>query len=86
MIKLKILLQETKDIKWILGYVDGYGKIHYKVVKKNDTIDSHNQIWPGPKHGKWRWIASDPKHLNTYGEDLNDDVEDKIWRIIDKHK
>lgn len=81
------ILKETRlDIKWIVGYVDSYGKIHYKVIYKNDVLDSHNQIWPGPKHGKWRWMPSNPNHINTYGEEIDFDVEDKIWSIIDNYK
>lgn len=86
MIKLKSLLPESVDIKWIVGYVDACGKVHYKVVRRNDSIDSHNTIWPGPKHGKWRWIPSDPNHLNTYSEELDGDAEDTIWRIIDRFR
>jgi hypothetical protein len=86
MIKLKDLLVEGSNLKWILGYVDSYGKVHYKVVGKDDSIDSHNQIWPGPKHGKWRWMPGNPSHLNTYGEELSFEDEDRIWKIIDKYK
>ena len=82
----KSLLPESVDIKWIVGYVDAYGKVHYKVVRRNDSIDSHNAIWPGPKHGKWRWVPSDPNHLNTYSEELDGDDEDAIWRIIDRFR
>ena len=71
-------------IKWIVGYVDGYGAIHYKVVKIGDSIDSHNQIWPGPKHSKWRWMPDKPNHLNTYSEELCPDDEDRVWDLITK--
>lgn len=73
-------------IKWIVGYIDGYGKVHYKVVKSNDPIDSHNLIWPGPKHSKWRWVPSQPNYINKYGEELNPEYEDVIWNVIDKFK
>lgn len=86
MIKLKHLFFEGINLKWILGYVDSYGKVHYKVVGKDDSIDSHNQIWPGPKHGKWRWMPGNKSHLNTYGEELSFEDEDRIWKIIDKYK
>ena len=71
-------------IKWIVGYVDSHGAVHYKKVNVGDLIDSHNQIWPGPKQTKWRWIPSFPKHLNTYGNKLDIEDEDRIWKIIDK--
>ena len=72
------------NIKWIVGYVDEYGKINFKVVKMNDKIDNHNQIWPGPKHGKWRWDPTNSNHLNSYGEPLDFDDEERIWKIIDE--
>ena len=87
MIKLKQLLNETdSNIKWIIGYVDTYGKVHYKVIKINDDLDSHNHFWPTIHHNKWRWKPSSPTHLNTYLEKLDDDSIDRIWQIIDKYK
>jgi hypothetical protein len=72
-------------IKWIVGYIDGYDAIHYKVVKIGDTVDSHNQIWPGrTKQTKWRWMPDKPYHLNTYGIDLCPEDEDKVWNLITK--
>lgn len=73
-----------KIIKWIVGYVDSYGAIHHKVVYVNDTMDSHNQIWTGPKHTKWRWMPNKPYHLNTYGEELCPEDEDAVWNLIEK--
>ena len=70
-------------IKWIVGYVDSYGAIHHATVNFEDSIDSHNQIWPGPKQRKWRWIPETPNHLNTYGEELDPEEEDKVWQLID---
>jgi hypothetical protein len=75
---------DKNKIKWILGYVDNYGCIHFKVVKHNDRLDSHNAIWPGPRQNKWRWVPEKSKHLNTYSEPLDFEAEDKIWEIIDK--
>lgn len=73
------------SIKWIVGYIDGYDAIHYKVVKIGDTVDSHNQIWPGQtKQTKWRWMPDKPYHLNTYGIDLCPEDEDKVWNLISK--
>lgn len=65
-------------IKWIVGYIDNYGAIHHKVVKIGDSVDSHNQIWPGPKQVKWRWMPDKPHHLNTYGNDLCFEDEDMV--------
>ena len=75
---------KKSDIKWIIGYVDNYGAVHSKVVSKSDPIDSHNSVWPGPKQRKWRWIPTDPKSLNTYGDEFDFEVEDKIWELIKK--
>ena len=87
MIKLKDLISENiLDLKWIVGYVDYTGKVHFKVVKKNDPMDTHNLIWPGPKHGKWRWEPNRPKHINTYNEPLNIEDEYNIWKVIDNYK
>jgi hypothetical protein len=88
MIKLKSLLmtENLVDIKWIVGYVDNYGHVHYKVVYRNDPKDSHELLWNSPKIGKWRWLPSDPNHLNTYGNDLDFETEDSIWRIVDKYR
>ena len=71
-------------IKWIIGYIDAYGAIHYRVVKHGDSLHSHSQIWPGPKHNKWRWLPTEPRHLNTYNEDLPSDGEDAVWALITK--
>jgi hypothetical protein len=76
--------QDNKQIKWILGYVDGYGAIHHKVIYIGDTVDSHFQIWPAAKHSKWRWMPNKPHHINVYGEELYPEDEDKIWNLIDK--
>ena len=74
------------NIKWILGYIDSCGAIHHKMVKIGDTVDSHNQIWVGLKHSKWRWMPDKPYHLNTYGIDLEPDDEDRVWNLITKLK
>ena len=87
MISLKKLLAEsTNDLKWIIGYVDGYDKVHYKVVKSSDPIDSHNSVWPGPRALKWRWVPTEPNKINTYGVDFDFEAQDRIWLIIDKFK
>lgn len=78
-----VKLSEIIGIKWIVGYVDSYGKVHHKVVKFGDPMDSHNKLWPSIHHNKWRWVPTNPNHLNTYGETLDDDSIDKIWQIID---
>ena len=85
MIKFRQII-ESLDLKWIVGYIDNYGAVHHKAVKIGDSVDSHNQIWPGPRQQKWRWVPSDPHHINTYGNDLDVDDEDKIWRIIDRYR
>ena len=87
MIKLKNLLKEiNSNIKWIIGYIDGYGAVHHKVVKVGDPIDNHNIVWNGVRHNKWRWLPSEPNKINTYGEDLGFESEDKVWQIIDRYK
>lgn len=86
MIKLRNILIESLNIKWILGYIDSYDKVHFKVVLSGDPVNSHNQIWPGPKQRKWRWIPTAAWDLNTYGDELDPEAEDRIWRIIDKYK
>ena len=80
------IAQSLVDIKWILGYIDNYGKVHYKVVKKQDTVDNHNGLWPGPKQRKWRWLPEKPNHINAYGDELDVEAQDVIWRIIDRYK
>jgi hypothetical protein len=72
-------------IKWIVGYIDCYDYVHYQVVKETDKLQTHNQIWPGPKHKKWRWLPEYPKSLNCYGEFLDEEDRYKIWQIIDKN-
>lgn len=72
-------------MKWIVGYVDAYGCVHARVIGWDESIDSHRQIWPTVHHNKWRWIPDNPTHLNTYGEDLDEDAIDRIWRIIDTY-
>lgn len=64
-----------KSIKWIIGYVDSHGAVHYHIVHHGDTIDSHVQVWPSKvsAHGKWRWDPKYPGKINTYGEDISDD-------------
>lgn len=62
---------KVNRIKWILGYVDGYGKIHHKAVLFSDPIDNHTTLWGAPLHSKWRWMSSKPSEINTYGEDLD---------------
>jgi hypothetical protein len=87
MIKLKDILGGNVDsIKWIVGIVDNYGKIHHKVVQLNDPIDSHNQIWPLAHHGKWRWMPSKPTQINTYNEQVDEDAIDAIWQLIDRYR
>ena len=85
---LKTILeqQNVNDIKWILGYVDNYGKVHYKVVYNGDNVDTHNQLWPLIHHNKWRWMPEKPKHINTYNEPIDDESLYKIWDIIDVYK
>lgn len=89
MIKLKKLIFEMdilSSIKWIIGYIDAYGKLHHRVIRNDDLIDSHNKIWPMVHHNKWRWTPSNSDHINTYGETLDDDSICRIWTIIDKYK
>jgi len=85
MINLKELLKYSPAIKWIVGYVDSYGSVFYKVIYNGDKLDSHNQLWANAHHGKWRWVPSSPKHLNTYNETIDDDSLDRIWNIINKY-
>lgn len=74
-------------IKWIIGYIDSYGAIHYNVIRKNDFVDTHEKMWSGAaKMNKWRWQPSDPNHINTYGQSLDVDDADKIWNIVDKYR
>lgn len=87
MIKLKdILFESISPIKWIVGIVDNYGRVHHKVVKQDDPLDSHFHLWPTVHHGKWRWMPSRPNALNTYGEPIDDDAVDSIWQIIDQYR
>lgn len=71
------------EIRWVIGYIDYHGSVHHHVVYHGDAQDSHNHIWASAQHGKWRWIPEDPRHINSYGEILGPEDEDKIWRIID---
>lgn len=75
-------------IKYIIGYIDSYGKINHKVVLQGDPIDSHMMVWPGKvaAHGKFRWSPDKPEHLNLYNEPIDDEDEWKIWDLIDKYK
>lgn len=72
------------NIKWIVGYVDSYGKIHHTVVHRGDNVDSHRQLYPSIHHNKWRWVPEFPKHLNTYNHELDEEVIYNIWNIIEK--
>jgi hypothetical protein len=85
MILLKDILTENSQIKWIIGYIDGYDKVHYKVIKHGDKVDNHNMIWNGPRMKKWRWQSDEPLILNTYGNNFDDDDSDKVWTIIDRY-
>jgi hypothetical protein len=80
---MKSKKQKPTNIKWIVGYIDSYGAIHYKVVKHGDTLDTHLGIW-GVRQRKWRWMPDSPNHINTYGDELELDLEDSIWDIIIK--
>lgn len=79
-------LKNTPTVKWIVGYVDGYGCVHHKIVLEGDLVDSHNKIWPFVSCGKWRWMPSRPKELNTYGIDLEYEDCYRIWQVIDTYK
>lgn len=74
-------------IKYIIGYIDSYGKIHHHIVKQWDRLDSHNLIWPSKvaAHGKFRWDPKNPNKLNTYNEELIFEEEEKIWEIVDRY-
>jgi len=76
-----------RRIKYIIGYVDSYDHITYKIVYNGDVMDSHNQIWPNKvaAHGKFRWTPELPNALNTYNEGISDDLCFKIWDVIDKN-
>lgn len=75
-----------KDVKWIVGYVDGYGKVHHKIVNQGDERDTHTQIWGYvARQHKWRWQPEKPLHINTYGEDMDDEYIFKIYDIIYKY-
>ena len=73
------------SIKWIVGYIDSRGAIHHTAVKMNDSVDSHRKLWPTIHHGKWRWLPTCPRDINSYGETLDDESLDRIWEIINKY-
>lgn len=77
-------LSEMVGIRWIVGYVDSYGKVYHKVVKFGDSMDTHEKMWPTIHYNKWRWVPTNSKHINTYGIAINADSVDRIWQIIDK--
>ena len=86
MIKLKdLLLTENTQIKWIVGYIDGYDKVHYKVVKHGDPRDSHNTIWNVPLMKKWRWMPSKPIEINAYGNSFDEEDSERVWNTIDRY-
>lgn len=74
-----------KSIKWIIGYCDAYGKIHYRVVYNDDLNQTHTSVWPSKvaAHGKWRWRPEKEFTIDTYGEDIDDDIAYGIWDIIE---
>jgi len=80
---MKSKQKKPTDIKLIVGYIDSYDSIHHKVVKKGDDIDTHLSIW-GVRQRKWRWMPDLPNHINTYGDELDPDLEDSIWNLIIK--
>jgi len=85
MIKLKEILDQR--LRWIVGYIDSYGAIHYQLVNKGDFPDTHLGIWgSAAKMNKWRWIPTEPNHLHTYNQPLDPEDEDKIWQIIDRYR
>ena len=86
MIKLKDLLIESMSFKWIIGYIDSYGKVHYKVIKHNDVKEKHSDFW-GIIPKKWRyWPSNNPNEINSYGADLDDEEIESIWNVIEKFK
>lgn len=75
-----------EKIKWIIGYIDSYDAVHFKVIHKKDAFDTHWLVWGGEaRHSKWRWNPNFPKHLNKYNEEIDENLEDKIWQIIEKY-
>ena len=74
-----------RPLKWIVGYVDSYGHVEYRLVYEGDVRQKHNDFWPSKiaAHGKFRWEPSRPRHLNTYNDPLDDEYRHRIWDVID---
>jgi hypothetical protein len=76
-------LKDNIHLKWIIGYVDGYDHVHFKVIKSSMDKDQHQHYWEiAPR--KWRWIPLYPNNINTYGVDFDEETLDRIWNIIDE--
>ena len=92
--KKQSLNEENKNnnIKWIIGYVDAYGKVHHYVereetsssINKKETIQ-HSSVWPTTHHKRWRWNPKMPKHINL-DSGIDEEEIDRIWQIIDKYR
>lgn len=79
-------MKEPKKLKWIIGYVDSYDAIHYRAIYENDKLQTHFSVWPIFCLFKWRWTPKLPAQLNTYEGEIEPEILDKIWQIIDKNK
>ena len=62
-----VKLSEMVGIKWIVGYVDSYGKVYHKVVKLGDPMDTHEKLWPTIHHNNGDGCLQIPNILILMG-------------------